>query len=82
MKAIRLTAPAADLSKLSLVTLPKSKATETLALRVAGKLTSAVKVFEPTRPCSEIPEKVATPADAEIAAVPDSVAPVTDSRTV
>ena len=82
MKAMRLAAPLAALSSDSWETFPKLRETELAALNVAGVETSAVRVLLPIRPTSAMLEKVAMPPEAEIAAVPESVDPVADKRTV
>ena len=82
MKAIRLAAPFAARSSDSLATLPNESATALDALSVDGVEISAEMVLLPIKPSRAMFEKVAIPADAEIAAVPESVAPVAAMRTV
>jgi hypothetical protein len=82
VNAMRLAAPAAARSRVSWETFPKLRETEVAALNVAGAETSAVSVLLPIRPSSAMLEKVAIPPEAEMAAVPESVDPLADKRTV
>ena len=79
---MRLAAPAAARSRVSWETFPKLRETEVAALNVAGAEISAVRVLLPIRPSSAMLAKVAIPPEAEMAAVPESVAPVAAIRTV
>ena len=82
MKAKRFAAPAAALSRVNWAASPKLNATAPEVLKLDGARISAEMVLDPIKPSRAMLEKVAIPAEAEIAAVPEIVEPVAVKVTV
>ena len=82
VKALRFAAPAAALSKVNWAASPKLNETAREAPKTDGVEISAEMVLDPIKPSSAMFEKVAIPAEAEMAAVPEIVEPVEVKVTV